>query len=137
MRILKFSICKYCLLLQLMHLLQQLMFFRFLHPITYGNYPQSMRAVIGNRLPTFTAAQSKMLIESIDFIGMNYYTSNYASPALTFNKVNLSYTTDNHLILSSKCGKGPKKKKEKKILHSIKKMLFITRPFLDIRCFKS
>ncbi|CDP07696.1 unnamed protein product [Coffea canephora] len=73
----------------------------FLHPITYGNYPPSMRTIIGNRLPTFTAAQSKMLIESIDFLGMNYYTSNYASPALTFNRVNLSYMTDNHLIFST------------------------------------
>ncbi|KAL3537303.1 hypothetical protein ACH5RR_000669 [Cinchona calisaya] len=73
----------------------------FLHPITYGDYPPSMRAILGNRLPKFTAAQSKLLTESIDFLGMNYYTSNYASPALSFNKVNLSYMTDNHLILST------------------------------------
>ncbi|CAK9140346.1 unnamed protein product [Ilex paraguariensis] len=71
---------------------------RFLHPITYGDYPPSMRSNVGNRLPKFSMEQSKML--SIDFLGINYYTCNYASPMLSVNRVNLSYTTDNHLDLT-------------------------------------
>jgi beta-glucosidase/6-phospho-beta-glucosidase/beta-galactosidase len=73
-----------------------------MHPITYGDYPPIMRAQVGERLPKFTEAQAKMLTESIDFLGMNYYTSNYASPVLSVSKVNLSYMTDYHVDLSSK-----------------------------------
>ncbi|KAM7472465.1 hypothetical protein LguiA_010648 [Lonicera macranthoides] len=74
----------------------------FLHPITYGDYPPSMRTNVGHRLPKFTEEESKMLKGSLDFLGMNYYTSNYASPALSVNRFNLSYTTDHHADLTSK-----------------------------------
>ncbi|KAA8520275.1 hypothetical protein F0562_014531 [Nyssa sinensis] len=72
----------------------------FLHPMTYGDYPPSMRAIVGHRLPKFSEAQSKMLKGSIDFIGINYYTSVYTSYSLSVNGVNLSYTTDNHVDLT-------------------------------------
>ncbi|XP_065633451.1 beta-glucosidase 17 isoform X3 [Quercus suber] len=32
----------------------------FVNPITYGDYPESMRVLVGNRLPNFTEVQSKM-----------------------------------------------------------------------------
>uniref|UniRef100_M1CXV3 Beta-glucosidase n=1 Tax=Solanum tuberosum TaxID=4113 RepID=M1CXV3_SOLTU len=72
----------------------------FLDPITYGDYPASMRAMVGHRLPKFTAEESKLVKGSMDFLGCNYYTTYYASPLLSVNKVNLSYTTDNHADLS-------------------------------------
>ncbi|XP_038993836.1 beta-glucosidase 17-like [Hibiscus syriacus] len=53
----------------------------FLDPIIYGEYPKSMQSLVGSRLPKFTRAQSKMLKGSIDFLGANYYTSNYAQNA--------------------------------------------------------
>lgn len=76
--------------------------YRFLDPITYGDYPASMRAMVGRRLPKFTAEESKLVKGSMDFLGVNYYTTYYASPLLSVNRVNLSYTTDNHADLSRK-----------------------------------
>ncbi|MCE0480948.1 hypothetical protein HAX54_038257 [Datura stramonium] len=72
----------------------------FLDPITYGDYPASMRAMVGRRLPKFTPEQVKLVKGSMDFLGINYYTTYYASPVLSFNRVNLSYSTDNHADLS-------------------------------------
>ncbi|XP_016473471.1 beta-glucosidase 13 isoform X1 [Nicotiana tabacum] len=67
----------------------------FLDPITYGDYPTSMKAIVGRRLPKFTPEQSKLVKGSMDFLGINYYTTYYASPMLSINRLNLSYTTDN------------------------------------------
>ncbi|KAK8981613.1 hypothetical protein V6N11_028023 [Hibiscus sabdariffa] len=63
----------------------------FFDPIIYGEYPKSMQALVGSRLPKFTEAESQMLKGSIDFLGANYYTSNYAenAPASNSNTSNL------------------------------------------------
>ncbi|XP_059649064.1 beta-glucosidase 12-like [Cornus florida] len=73
----------------------------FLHPMTYGEYPEIMRSLVKNRLPKFTTTQSKMLRNSYDFLGMNYYTSYYAANAMLLTSMNLSMTTDNRVIFSS------------------------------------
>ncbi|KAF9623425.1 hypothetical protein IFM89_003009 [Coptis chinensis] len=49
----------------------------FLHPIVYGEYPTTMQEIVGNRLPKFTKAEVKMVRGSIDFLGVNQYTSYY------------------------------------------------------------
>jgi len=46
-------------------------------PVFKGDYPLSMRTLIGNRLPTFTAEQQRLLKGSWDYFGFNHYTSNY------------------------------------------------------------
>jgi len=74
---------------------------RFLHPLVYGEYPRIMRALVANRLPKFTLAESKLVKGSYDFIGLNYYTANYAAHNPTPNKVNISSLTDNRVTLSS------------------------------------
>ncbi|KAL3519171.1 hypothetical protein ACH5RR_021760 [Cinchona calisaya] len=53
------------------------MFGWFMDPITNGDYPSSMRSLVGWRLPTFTVMESQLLKGSFDFLGFNYYTSNY------------------------------------------------------------
>ncbi|PMD19045.1 glycoside hydrolase family 1 protein [Hyaloscypha hepaticicola] len=40
-----------------------------------GDYPASMRAQLGDRLPRFTPEESKLVLGSSDFYGMNSYTS--------------------------------------------------------------
>ncbi|KAK0112679.1 hypothetical protein ONS95_014418 [Cadophora gregata] len=40
-----------------------------------GDYPASMRAQLGDRLPTFTPEESKLVLGSSDFYGMNSYTT--------------------------------------------------------------
>ncbi|PQQ01830.1 beta-glucosidase 12 isoform X1 [Prunus yedoensis var. nudiflora] len=73
----------------------------FAEPLTSGDYPQSMRSLVGSRLPKFTKEQSKLLIGSFDFLGLNYYTGYYASDAPQNNSVYASYTTDAGVNLSS------------------------------------
>jgi beta-glucosidase/6-phospho-beta-glucosidase/beta-galactosidase len=74
---------------------------RFVNPITYGDYPRSMKSLVGNRLPKFTATQSKSLKGSIDFLGINYYTAYYAESDSSSNSVNISYETDRQVTLTS------------------------------------
>uniref|UniRef100_A0A803MPC5 Uncharacterized protein n=1 Tax=Chenopodium quinoa TaxID=63459 RepID=A0A803MPC5_CHEQI len=45
----------------------------FMHPLTYGDYPEIMKKNVGNRIPVFTKKESKLLKGSFDFIGVNYY----------------------------------------------------------------
>lgn len=44
----------------------------------FGDYPSSMRQRVGNRLPIFTARESALLKGSLDFVGINHYTTYYA-----------------------------------------------------------
>ncbi|KAF7824021.1 beta-glucosidase 12-like [Senna tora] len=54
----------------------------FMEPLTKGEYPKSMQSLVGSRLPKFSKQQSKLLMNaSFDFIGINYYTSNFAAHA--------------------------------------------------------
>ncbi|KAK2973065.1 hypothetical protein RJ640_002632 [Escallonia rubra] len=67
--------------------------FMFMDPITKGDYPHSMRSLLGDRLPRFSKQQSKFLKGSFDFIGLNYYTAYYVADAPNSN-TNKSCTTD-------------------------------------------
>ncbi|CAN6558962.1 unnamed protein product [Malus baccata var. baccata] len=72
----------------------------FMDPLVYGNYPHSMQSLVGNRLPKFTKKQSNRLKGSFDFIGLNYYTANYAANAPGGHH-NTSFLTDSHTHISS------------------------------------
>ncbi|CAN0902046.1 Beta-glucosidase 24 [Linum grandiflorum] len=64
----------------------------FMDPLTKGEYPKSMKSLVGNRLPKFSKEESELVKGSFDFLGLNYYTSSYA--ANTVNSVNsTSYST--------------------------------------------
>ncbi|KAK6143128.1 hypothetical protein DH2020_023476 [Rehmannia glutinosa] len=65
----------------------------FVEPVVYGNYPRSMQSLVGSRLPKFTEEESAMLKGSFDFLGLNYYTGNYAAHVLSRNG-NVSSTSD-------------------------------------------
>ncbi|GAB4828121.1 hypothetical protein Ancab_035036 [Ancistrocladus abbreviatus] len=73
----------------------------FTETLFSGDYPRSMRSLVGYRLPKFTAEQSKLVKGSYDFFGLNYYTSSYANPIPPQNSVNVSYTTDSNADLTS------------------------------------
>jgi len=51
----------------------------FMEPAVTGDYPQVMRERLGDRLPQFTKRQSRQLIGSCDFFGINTYSSALAS----------------------------------------------------------
>nr|CAD1832121.1 unnamed protein product [Ananas comosus var. bracteatus] len=50
----------------------------FLDPLIFGHYPLSMQSLVGDRLPQFSTEMSKLLVGSLDFVGINHYTSLYA-----------------------------------------------------------
>lgn len=47
-------------------------------PIFFGDYPKSMRTRVGDRLPQFSTAETDLVIGSLDFVGINHYTTYYA-----------------------------------------------------------
>ncbi|KAL0722797.1 hypothetical protein Bca4012_037396 [Brassica carinata] len=53
----------------------------FLDPLVYGRYPKIMRQMVGHRLPKFTPQESKLVKGSLDFLGLNYYVTQYATNA--------------------------------------------------------
>ncbi|KAF2606533.1 hypothetical protein F2Q68_00043916 [Brassica cretica] len=79
-----------------------------LHPTTYGDYPQSMKDRIGHRLPKFTEAEKRILKNSADFVGMNYYTSLFGADMQTGDSKNPSWTTDSLVQWESKTVDGYK-----------------------------
>nr|CAB3465855.1 unnamed protein product [Digitaria exilis] len=66
----------------------------FLDPIIKGDYPLSMRKLVGNRLPKFSKEQSELMKGAFDFIGLNYYTAYFAENVPPSNSQNYSYNTD-------------------------------------------
>lgn len=71
-------------------------------PLTVGDYPSSMRSLVGSRLPKFSAYQVNLVRGSFDFIGLNYYTSYYATNAPELSEGKSNYMTDQLSILTSK-----------------------------------
>ncbi|CAH1423772.1 unnamed protein product [Lactuca virosa] len=64
----------------------------FMEPCFSGKYPDTMIKNVGDRLPKFSKEQTKLLKGSYDFLGLNYYISQYATTAEPTNVV--SYSND-------------------------------------------
>lgn len=60
----------------------------FLHPITYGHYPETMQKIVMGRLPNFTFEQSAMVKGSADYVAINHYTTYYASNFVNATETN-------------------------------------------------
>ncbi|KAF7120674.1 hypothetical protein RHSIM_Rhsim13G0228600 [Rhododendron simsii] len=73
----------------------------FVDPVVNGRYPQSMRKLVGNRLPEFSDTESEKLKGSYDFLGINYYTAQYVADASQSQVEKLSYVTDPKVKYSS------------------------------------
>ncbi|KAG8385199.1 hypothetical protein BUALT_Bualt03G0017000 [Buddleja alternifolia] len=73
--------------------------FWVMDPITFGRYPDSMRTRAGARLPEFTKEEADMVKESFDFVGVNYYSINYAVN-IGGHCTNVSYLTDSRTIFT-------------------------------------
>ena len=76
--------------------------FRFVAPIVTGDYPPVMRERVGKRLPKFTPEEAKLVKGSYDFIGMNYYTTNWAAYKPTPPCTPPTYYTDQEVEFFSK-----------------------------------
>ncbi|CAL0331268.1 unnamed protein product [Lupinus luteus] len=49
----------------------------FLDPFVFGDYPSSMKSRVGIRLPKFSEAESALVKGSLDFVGINHFTTYY------------------------------------------------------------
>nr|QWJ73434.1 beta-thioglucoside glucohydrolase 2-13 [Isatis tinctoria] len=52
----------------------------FMEPLTKGRYPDIMRKIVGSRLPNFTEEEAGLVAGSYDYLGLNYYTTQYVQP---------------------------------------------------------
>ncbi|KAK7323952.1 hypothetical protein VNO77_27456 [Canavalia gladiata] len=66
-----------------------------MEPLYSGTYPTIMVNKVGERLPKFSERQYLMVKGSFDFIGLNYYTANYA--------VNIPCQQENLTVLIDSC----------------------------------
>ena len=66
----------------------------FTEPLFFGDYPAVMRQRLGSRLPSFTAEQRALLVGSVDFVGLNYYSALQASTPATPSAYPGYWTTD-------------------------------------------
>ncbi|XP_042418449.1 beta-glucosidase 6-like [Zingiber officinale] len=57
---------------------QDFQFGWFMDPLFFGDYPSSMRTRVGDRLPKFSTAEAALVKGSLDFVGVNHYTTYYA-----------------------------------------------------------
>ena len=48
-------------------------------PLVFGDYPQEMKDRVGDRLPKFTLEQKEELVGTLDFVGLNHYSTLYAA----------------------------------------------------------
>ncbi|KAM7476679.1 hypothetical protein LguiB_023922 [Lonicera macranthoides] len=78
----------------------------FMEPLVNGTYPEQMIKHVGNRLPTFSTNQSKLVKGSADFIGLNYYTAQYVADMACFEQLEKSYMTDPCVFLSNVSSTG-------------------------------
>ncbi|MEI6864860.1 GH1 family beta-glucosidase [Flavicella sp.] len=51
----------------------------FTDPVYLGDYPQVMKDRLGDRLPTFSEEEKKLIKGTSDFFGLNHYTTMYAA----------------------------------------------------------
>ncbi|XP_021286813.1 beta-glucosidase 13-like [Herrania umbratica] len=73
----------------------------FMEPLVRGRYPLSMRRLVKDRLPVFSAKEEKLVKGSFDFIGINYYTSRYAKHIpVNPQAAPVSYLADQHVNAS-------------------------------------
>ncbi|TQD70161.1 hypothetical protein C1H46_044307 [Malus baccata] len=50
----------------------------FLDPLFFGEYPLSMKKLVDKRLPEISQEISNFLVGTLDFVGLNHYTTYYA-----------------------------------------------------------
>ncbi|KAK4487535.1 hypothetical protein RD792_005817 [Penstemon davidsonii] len=69
----------------------------FVAPVTTGDYPPNMRKSVKERLPLFSPVETNMIKGSYDFLGLNYYTTWYATNAPKLPSEKSTYLSDQEL----------------------------------------
>lgn len=58
------------------------MFDRLFDPLVHGDYPSEMQNCPGLEMPSFSSREKQLLKGSIDFIGINHYSTLYAKDCI-------------------------------------------------------
>ncbi|CAI9760874.1 unnamed protein product [Fraxinus pennsylvanica] len=74
---------------------------KFVAPVVTGDYPPVMRKLIRDRLPKFTPEQVTLVKGSYDFLGINYYTTHYATNSTKTPGAIPSYNNDHEVQTST------------------------------------
>ncbi|PON79659.1 Glycoside hydrolase [Parasponia andersonii] len=77
----------------------------FLDPLIFGDYPRTMRERVGNRLPTFSNFEASLVKGSLDFVGINHYTTFYGSNSSLATLLNDSLADSGALTIPFRNGK--------------------------------
>ncbi|KFK26384.1 hypothetical protein AALP_AA8G241600 [Arabis alpina] len=72
----------------------------FMEPLTNGKYPDIMKKLVGDRLPEFNETESKLVKNSFDFLGLNYYFTQYVRAIAPSPPDRLTVMTDSRSALS-------------------------------------
>ncbi|KAL3904390.1 MAG: hypothetical protein SGILL_010089 [Bacillariaceae sp.] len=72
----------------------------FTDPLVHGDYPKEMKERVGERLPAFSEEQRKQMMESLDFMGLNHYSTLYAYPQKEQSQYG-GYWTDMNVMFST------------------------------------
>ncbi|CAI0418188.1 unnamed protein product, partial [Linum tenue] len=72
----------------------------FMDPIYKGDYPENMKRYVGDRMPRFSKQESTLLKGSYDFLGINYYTTQYALDRVDYSDPRHPNGYDAHVQLS-------------------------------------
>lgn len=54
---------------------------QYLHPALLGRYPPEMKAIFGDAWPDFSDEDFRLIVQPLDFIGINYYTRSVTQAA--------------------------------------------------------
>ncbi|KAL3644197.1 hypothetical protein CASFOL_012129 [Castilleja foliolosa] len=79
----------------------------FVEPLVSGDYPLSMRERVKERLPIFTPEEKLLVKGSFDYLGLNYYTSNYAAYKAKKPSDPTNYYTDQEVQFYTERGGVP------------------------------
>jgi len=66
----------------------------FMDPICKGDYPETMRTRCGERLPSFSVEERELLRGSLDFLGLNHYSTDFVSAKEGESEKSASYFAD-------------------------------------------
>ncbi|VVA89762.1 unnamed protein product [Arabis nemorensis] len=71
-----------------------------MHPLVFGDYPETMKTIVGSRLPAFTADESEQVKGAFDFFGVINYMAIYVKDNSSSQTQNLhDFTTDMAVIM--------------------------------------
>lgn len=94
----------------------------FLDPLFFGRYPESMEKLVGDRLPEISPEVAEVLSGSLDFVGVNHYTTLYArNDRMRIRKFLLQDASSDSAVIttSSKDGKAIGEKAASSWLHIV------------------